>query len=40
MKLIKRLGLSYAWGLANFTLGAALGGIYVAAILLSNGAVR
>lgn len=40
MKFIKRLGLNYFWGLANFTLGVTLGSIYVAVILVARGLVR
>lgn len=37
MNLLKRLGVNYLWGLANFTLGCVLGGIVVAAKLLMSG---
>ena len=38
--LIRRLGVNYLWGLANFTAGVTLGGIYVAAALVAAGALR
>lgn len=40
MTLIRRLGLNYAWGLANFTAGVTLGGIWVAIALIGAGMVR
>jgi hypothetical protein len=39
-KLIRRLGLNYLYGLANFTLGVTLGGIYVGAALIIHGLVK
>jgi hypothetical protein len=39
-RLIQRLGVNYLWGLANFTLGVTLGGIYVGAALVIQGLVR
>jgi hypothetical protein len=40
IRRLKSLGLNYLWGLANFTLGVTAGGTYVAAILVSHGAMR
>lgn len=40
VRVCKRLGLNYAWGLINFTVGSALGGIWVAVALVMQGAVR
>jgi hypothetical protein len=37
---LRKLGVNYAWGLINFTVGVTVGGIYVAAILITHGAVR
>ena len=37
---LKRLGLNYLWGLANFTLGCVLCGSLVAAILIGSGQVK
>lgn len=39
-RLLKRLGVNYAWGLFNFAAGVTLGGIYVAAVLIAHGLVR
>jgi hypothetical protein len=39
-RIAKRMGASYLWGLINFTVGVAAGGIYVALILIAHGAVR
>lgn len=38
--MIRRLGLNYLWGLANFTAGVTLGGIYVAVALIAGGHIR
>jgi hypothetical protein len=40
MNLLRKLGVNYAWGLINFTVGSALGGIWVAIALVMQGVVR
>jgi hypothetical protein len=40
VRLARRLGVNYFWGLANFTFGVAAGGIYVAVILIAHGILR
>jgi hypothetical protein len=37
---LRKLGLNYAWGLLNYTLGVATGGAYVAVVLIGHGMVR
>lgn len=39
-RVIAKLGVNYAWGLINFTAGVALGGSYVAFILVGAGVLR
>jgi hypothetical protein len=39
-KLLSKFGVNYAWGLINFTIGVAAGGIYVAVALIMAGIVR
>lgn len=40
MDRLRKLGLNYAWGLLNYTLGVATGGTYVAFVLIGHGMVR
>jgi hypothetical protein len=40
MDRLSKLGLNYAWGLLNYTLGVATGGAYVAVVLIEHGMVR
>jgi hypothetical protein len=40
MDRLRKLGLNYAWGLLNYTLGVAMGGAYVAVVLIEYGALR
>jgi hypothetical protein len=37
---LQHLGVNWAWGLLNFTVGSALGGTWVAIALVMHGAVR
>jgi hypothetical protein len=40
MAWLRSLGVNYAWGLINFTVGVTAGGIYVAVALVAAGLVR
>jgi hypothetical protein len=40
MNIIRKLGVNYIWGVANFTLGVTAGGIYVAVAMIMAGLVR